>query len=233
MLRTLFSPSILVVLSLAALAGCDARAPRATATAPAPALFEDFGDLHRDIGTEVPAAQRYFDQGLRMSYGFNHEAAGRAFAEAARLDPSCAMCFWGQALALGPNINQPMLPEAVVPAARFASEAAIRAGAARPVDRALIAALHERYADPAPEDRKALDLAYANAMAEVARDFPDDDDVATLYAEALMDLSPWQYWDAKGKPTGQTGTIVAMLERVLQRNPRHIGAMHYYIHAVE
>lgn len=226
-------PLLLLPVLLLAMSGCgDTRVPRSTAAVPPP-LFDNVGKVQRDIGTDVPAAQRYFNQGLRLAYGFNHEAAGRAFAQAAYLDPSCAMCFWGQALVLGPNINLPMLPEAVAPAARFAAEAKRRAITARPVDAALINALGKRYADPAPADRKALDLAYANAMAEVVRKFPDDDDAATLYAEALMDLSPWAYWAEDGKPAEHTNALVTALERVLQRNPQHIGAMHYYIHAVE
>ena len=215
------------------LAGCQAPEPQQAAESPPPALFESFGDLHRDIGSDVPAAQRYFDQGLGMAYGFNHEAAGRAFAEAARLDPDCAMCLWGQALVLGPNINLPMSADAAAPAAKLAARALQLADDARPVDRALIEALAKRYADPAPADRKPLDEAYAEAMGEVARRYPDDDDVATLYAEALMDLSPWAYWSPDGKPAAHTGALVAALERVLARNPRHIGAIHYYIHAVE
>jgi tetratricopeptide (TPR) repeat protein len=225
--------TFLTLTTLLALAACEAPAPRATAAQPAPVLFESFGALHRDTGSRIPAAQRYFDQGLRMAYGFNHEAAGRAFAEAARLDPDCAICFWGQALVLGPNINMSMEATAVKDAAALARRAQALSSHARPVDRALIAALPQRYADPAPADRKPLDRAYADAMASVARDYPDDDDVATLYAEALMDLSPWAYWTSDGKPTGFTPQILATLERVLQRNPQHIGAMHYYIHATE
>jgi len=224
---------LFVLVALLVLAGCEAPAPRTASAVPAPALFEDFGALHRDIGSDVPAAQRYFDQGLRMAYGFNHEAAGRAFAEAARLDPKCAICFWGQALVLGPNINMPMEASAVEDAAVLARRALALSAHARPVDRALIAALARRYADPAPAERKPLDRAYADAMASVARDYPEDDDVATLYAEALMDLSPWAYWTSDGKPTEFTPRIIATLERVLQRNPQHIGAMHYYIHATE
>jgi tetratricopeptide (TPR) repeat protein len=218
---------------LLVLGACEAPAPRTTAAQPAPALFETFGTLHRDTGSRIPAAQRYFDQGLRMAYGFNHEAAGRAFAEAARLDPDCAICVWGQALVLGPNINMPMEASAVKDATVLARRAQASSSHARPVDRALIAALLQRYADPAPADRKPLDRAYADAMASVARDYPDDDDVATLYAEALMDLSPWAYWTSDGKPTEFTPRILATLEHVLQRNPQHIGAMHYYIHATE
>ena len=218
------------------LGSCKAPPPQSDAIAAAAAtgttLFDSFGDLHRDIGSKVPAAQRYFDQGLRMAYGFNHEAAGRAFAEAARLDPTCAVCVWGQALVLGPNINLPMDPATAGNATALARRAAQLAAYATPADRALIEALQARYADPAPDDRKPLDLAYAEAMAKVVRAFPGDDDAATLYAEALMDLAPWAQW-AEGKPTEHTPRVLAELERVLARNPRHIGAMHYYIHATE
>lgn len=230
MIRTL----LIAFAAIWCLTTCKAPESREQAGSPPPALFDNYGDLHRDIGSKVPAAQRYFDQGLRLMYGFNHEAAGRAFAEAVRLDPDCAMCLWGQALVLGPNINLPMTPEAVAPAARLANEALLMADAARnPADRELILALAKRYAASPPADRKPLDQAYADAMADVVRRFPDDDDAATLYAEALMDLSPWAYWDSAGKPTEHTNTIVGTLERVLKRNPKHIGAMHYYIHAVE
>lgn len=221
-----------------ALSGCERPAANATRAAPSPdaavpPLFDGFGDLHRDVGTRVPEAQRYFDQGLRMAYGFNHEAAGRAFAEAARLDPQCAMCVWGQALVLGPNINLPMDPSLARDATALASRAAALAASARPADRALIQALQVRYVDPAPDDRSALDRAYADALAQVVEQFPEDDDAATLYAEALMDLSPWAYWTADGTPAEHTPRLVGELERVLARNPRHIGAMHYYIHATE
>lgn len=220
---------------LISLAGCgtpETRHPPGTAAA-APPLLEDFGDLHRDIGTPVPAAQQYFDQGMRLAYGFNHEAAGRAFAEAARRDPRCAMCLWGQALVLGPNINLPMDPATAAQATELAERAVALSADARPADRALVEALRLRYANPAPEDRKPLDAAYAEAMGKVVARFPDDDDAATLYAEALMDLTPWSYWTAEGQQTEHTPRILATLERVLARNPRHIGAMHYYIHATE
>jgi tetratricopeptide (TPR) repeat protein len=224
---------LLACLLLLASASCESPAPRTDAAAPAPPLFDSFGNLHRDAGSKVAASQRYFDQGLRLAYGFNHEAAGRAFAEAARLDPDCAICAWGQALVLGPNINMPMDPAAAAQATALAQRAQRLSVHALPADRALIAALQLRYADPAPADRKPLDRAYADAMARVVEQFPGDDDAATLYAEALMDLSPWAYWTPDGKPTEFTPQILATLERVLQRNPRHIGAMHYYIHATE
>lgn len=233
MFRTTLAATAIALL----LGACKAPQPQAdapsAATTAAPKLFDDFGDLHHDIGSEVPAAQRYFDQGLRMAYGFNHEAAGRSFAEAARLDPDCAMCWWGQALVLGPNINLAMQPEANRPAFEFSRRAAALAARATPADRALIEALQLRYADPAPDDRKPLDQAYADAMARVVAEFPQDDDAATLYAEALMDLTPWSYWTAQGQQTEYTPRILGELERVLARNPRHIGAMHYYIHATE
>lgn len=217
------------------LAACGATTPKPVpdASATAPPLFENFGGLHRDIGTPIPATQRYFDQGLRMAYGFNHAAATRAFAEAARLDPNCAMCWWGQALVLGPNINLPMDPALAAEATALSTRAVALSAHAKPADRALIDALRLRYATPAPQARAALDLAYATAMGKAAEQFPDDDDIATLYAEALMDLTPWAYWTAQGQQTEYTPRILAALDRVLARNPQHIGAMHYYIHATE
>jgi hypothetical protein len=204
--------SLLLPLLVVALTACNPAqkmASDAAATeAAAPPLFDTFGDLHHDVGTRVPAAQRYFDQGLRMAYGFNHEAAGRSFAEAARLDPQCAMCVWGQALVLGPNINLPMDPAHAKDATALAARAASLVATARPVDRALIQALQLRYADPAPEDRTPLDRAYAEAMARVVAQFPADDDAATLYAEALMDLSPWAYWEKDGAPAKFTPRLL-------------------------
>ena len=223
---------LLLACALCALAACGAAPPREDASADTPPLLDTFGTLHRDIGA-TPAAQRYFDQGLRLAYGFNHDAAGRAFAEAARLDPACAMCAWGQALVLGPNINLPMAAADAPRATAFAHRALALAAQARPADRALIEALQRRYADPAPGDRQPLDLAYAEALADATRRFPADDDIATLYAEALMDLSPWAYWTEDGQPTVHTARILAALEGVLARNPGHIGAAHYYIHATE
>jgi tetratricopeptide (TPR) repeat protein len=230
----------LAVATALCLSTCEAPPPRASSPvsvavsqSTTPPLFDTLGDLHRDIGSRVPAAQRYFDQGLRLAYGFNHEAAGRAFAEAARLDPKCAACVWGQALVLGPNINLPMDSAVAAEATALARQAVALSAHARPADRALIQALALRYADPAPDDRTPLDVAYADAMRAATKAFPEDDDIATLHAESRMDLSPWAYWTAEGEPTRHTPEIIATLERVLQRNPRHIGAMHYYIHATE
>jgi tetratricopeptide (TPR) repeat protein len=228
-------PRIALLALVCLLAACGATTPKPSpeVSSAAPPLFDTFGTLHRDIGSPVPAAQRYFDQGLRMAYGFNHQAAGRAFAEAAKLDPACAMCLWGQALVLGPNINQSMDPAMAANATALAKRAAALSAHAKPADRALIEALRLRYTAPAPTHRSALDAAYAKAMGDAASRFPDDDDIATLYAEALMDLTPWSYWTAQGQQTEHTPRILAALESVLARNPQHIGAMHYYIHATE
>jgi len=226
---------LIVLLALTAQAGCQDRSPEeavATEAASVP-LYETLGDHHYAITTDVPEAQRYFDQGLRLTYAFNHAEAIRAFDEAARLDPGCAMCAWGSALAYGPNINAPMDAAAAAKAFVAVQRARELASGADPRERALIDALATRYADPAPEDRAALDSAYARAMGEVLRRYPDDPEVATLYAESLMDLSPWYYWNADGSPRPSTPDIVANLERVIERTPNHPGACHFYIHAVE
>ncbi|MCC6532359.1 MAG: hypothetical protein IT531_07415 [Burkholderiales bacterium] len=196
-------------------------------------LYQNLGKHHYPITTRTPQAQHYFDQGLRLYYAFNHQEAIRAFEEAARLDPKCAMCPWGIALALGPNINAPMAAEA-----GRAAYAAIRTAVALSVhasatEQALVRALAERYAEIAPEDRTALDRAYANALRDVVRRYPRDLEARTLYAEALMDLSPWNYWTREGKPRADTVELLAQLERVMKANPDHPGANHFYIHAVE
>jgi tetratricopeptide (TPR) repeat protein len=199
-----------------------------------PVLYRDLGKLHFPVRTREPAARPWFEQGMLLAYGFNHAEAQRAFREAQRLDPECALCFWGEALVLGPNINAPMRPEAVAPAMAALARARELSARAPARERALIEALATRYsADPAA-DRASLDRAYADAMREVARRHPSDDNVRVLFAEALMDTQPWDYWEAGGaKPKGAGAEIVAQLEAVLARNPRHAGAAHYYIHAME
>lgn len=199
-------------------------------TAPVP-LYDNLGTHHYRISTSNPQAQRYFDQGLRLYYAFNHQEAIRAFSEAARLDPACAMCHWGIALSLGPNINAPMDPAAAEPALAALERA--RQGRANAGERALIDALAARYASPAPEDRRALDRAYAEAIGNVVRQYPDNQDATALYAEALMDLSPWQYWEPDGEPRPDTPQILSQLERIIAANPKHPGACHFFIHAVE
>jgi len=199
-----------------------------------PPLWDNLGDLSWPVTTEDPRAQGYFDQGLRLAYAFNHAEARRAFRAAQRLDPDCALCYWGEALVLGPNINTPMADGALAPALAAMARAQAAAGGATAREQALIAALAARYRDEPAATRTALDAAYADAMAEVAARYAGDDDIQVLYAESLMDLQPWDYWTNAGSaPKGQTAEILALLEGVLARNPDHPGAIHYYIHMVE
>jgi len=208
-------------------------------TAPAfadtePPLWTGLGSVTYKISTTNERAQAYFDQGLRLAYAFNHGEAQRAFRMAQKLDPNCAMCFWGEALVLGPNINLPMQEDALAPAYAAAQKAKALAGDASPREQALINALAARYGSDPKAARPPFDAAYASEMAKVAKQFPDDDEIATFYAEAVMDLSPWNYWKPGGRePNPQSVPIVPTLERVLVRNPTHPGAIHYYIHAVE
>src|SRR5262249_5702799 len=179
------------------------------------------GDCHHAVSTKVPEAQRWFDQGLRLTYAFNHEEAGRSFEAGAARDPSCASCFWGAALVLGPNYNQPAGAERSKKAVALLAKAkAAESAATSPVERALIAALAKRYSSPPPADgdekaQRALDEAYANAMRDVAKQYPADDDVQVLFAEAMMDLRPWRLWEADGTPAPGTTEIVTTLETVL------------------
>jgi tetratricopeptide (TPR) repeat protein len=197
-------------------------------------LYDDLGTLSYPITTRSPLAQRYFDQGLRLAYGFNHAEARRAFRTAQKHDPDCAMCAWGEALVLGPNINAPMDTDAIGPAAAALHKAQQNSGSASAREQALIAALGQRYSSDPKADRRTLDEAFAAGMGAVAARFPEDDNIRTIYAEALMDLSPWDYWEPGGvKPKGRTQDIVSALETVLARNPEHSGAIHYYIHMVE
>src|SRR6185436_3276315 len=184
--------------------------------------------------TAVPLAQQFFDQGLRLTYAFNHGEALRAYRKARTVDPECAMCYWGEALVLGPNINAPMDAVSVAPAFDAVNRARALSDKASAKERALIRALSARYGQAEQTDRSALDKAYADAMQEVAANYPDDDQIAVLYAESLMDLQPWDYWEAAGaQPKGRTDEIVGLLEKVLKRSPDHPGAIHYYIHLTE
>lgn len=196
-------------------------------------LYENLGDHHYAISTEVPLTQRYFDQGLRLTYAFNHGEAIRAFEEAARLDPECAMCYWGIALAYGPNINAPMDAEAGRAAYAAVTRAVDLSVGGDPRERAFIEALAARYAADPPTERAHLDSAYARAMGEVVQRHPDDLEAATLHAESLMDLRPWNYWTSDGEPQPGTDQILSRLEGVIERNENHPGACHFYIHAVE
>jgi len=199
-------------------------------------LIPELGAHARPITTSSKEAQAFFDQGLRLTFGFNHDEAARSFAKAATLDPKCASCYWGVALVLGPNYNVPMLPDRFPAAWDALQKAQKYASTATPVEQALIGALAKRYPGPEPKDPMGMapfNQAFAAAMKEVAAKFPDDDDVQVMYAESLMDLDPWHLWTADGKPAANTEEIVRLLETVLARNARHPGANHYYIHAVE
>ncbi len=196
-------------------------------------LLEGLGTYHRDISASQAAAQRWFDQGLNLSYGFNHDAAERSFLKATEIDPACTMCWWGAALVLGPHVNATMDPANNDKAWTRIQKALSLAGTASEKERAFIHALAARYAEKPPQDRKPLDEAYAKSMRALMEQFPDDLDAATLYSEALMDLQPWNYYDSKRNPMGNTAEFVAVLESVMTRNPDHPGALHLYIHAVE
>jgi tetratricopeptide (TPR) repeat protein len=195
--------------------------------------LQNLGSHTVRIKTRSKRAQEFFNQGLNLSYGFNHAEAMRAFREVARLDPNCAIAYWGQALVLGPNINMPMAPEAEPEAYKLIQKAVELKRYASQKERGYIDALAKRYSGDAKPDRKALDQAYALAMKDLARRYPDDLDATTLYVEALMDLRPWNYWTRDGVPYAETPEIVSLLESVMKRNPNHPGACHFYIHAVE
>jgi tetratricopeptide (TPR) repeat protein len=198
-------------------------------------LYDNLGDYHREISTTTPAVQAYFDQGLRLYYAFNHPEAIRAFRAAARADSLCAMCYWGEALAWGPNINMPMDSAGGVAAHGALQRALAVRSHASDVERALIDALALRYAAPesVTAPRAALDSAYASAMAKIERAHPRDQDVAVLYSESLMDLRPWDYWTRDGSLQPGMSDALSLLEQVVASNPRHPGACHFYIHAVE
>src|SRR5882724_472613 len=197
-------------------------------------LYDGLGSYSRKVTTDSAEAQCYFDQGLGFLHGFNHRAAIRAFQQAAEIDPECAMAHWGVSLACGPHINSIAVPP---PAAELAWKelelAQKNAGNALPVERALIDALAKRYANPQPEDRSGLDRAYADAMREVWKKYPKDPDVGAFFAEAMMNLRPWDQWTPDGKPQPGTDEIIATLDAVLKLNPNHPLANHLYIHAVE
>ncbi|HWK36272.1 hypothetical protein, partial [Sphingomonas sp.] len=208
--------------------------PPAGAQAPTMPLYADLSAPRHLAVTAKEPARLYFDQGLMLSYGFNHAGAVRSFREAQRLDPDCALCWWGEAVALGPNINAPMddrdRPAAM---AAIARARALRPGAT-PLEQALIDAVARRYSVDPAADRAALDDAYADAMIAVARRFPEQDDVAVLAAEAAMDTTPWNYWEAdKRTPVGRSGNAVRLIETVLARTPSQPQANHLYIHLME
>ena len=222
----------------------ESPAPSASVAAPVvpgivgATLLEGLGDYHFAITSAKPDSvkrdvQRWFDQGLMLTYGFNHDAAERSFLRATELDPDCAMCWWGASLVLGPHVNAAMDPANNAAAWTRLQKAIALASKTTPREQAFIQALSARYAEKAPEDRKPLDAAYVDSTGKLAAQFPDDLDAATFHAEAMMDTQPWDYYDAKLQPKGHTAQFVSTLESVIKRNPDHPGALHLYVHAVE
>ena len=205
-----------------------------TSGAPKPiSLLPKLGDLHHPVSTTNAMAQRFFDQGLTFVFGFNHDAATRSFKRALEYDPNLAMAHWGIGLSLGPNINLPVSPEAEKAAYDATQKAVALMANASEAEQDYIRALATRYSIEPGADLQALDKKYSEAMKTVSEKYRDDLDAATLYAESMMDLKPWQYWNDDGTPAEGTENLVAVLESVLRRDPRHPGANHYYIHAVE
>ncbi|HET8923449.1 MAG TPA: hypothetical protein VFN26_10695 [Candidatus Acidoferrum sp.] len=196
-------------------------------------LMTGLGNWRHEVSTKNAQAQAFFDQGLRLIYAFNHDEAGRSFQRAAELDPKLAMAYWGVAEAVGPNYNDPASDDRYRKAHEAIEKAVTLAADASASDQAYIAALAKRFPGDANADRRAAAEAYRDAMRDVVKQFPDDLDAATLFAEAGMNLHPWGLWHVDGKPEEGTEDIVATLESVIRREPNHLGAVHYYIHAVE
>ena len=196
-------------------------------------LYEGLGKVHFPITTSNPLAQRYFDQGLAFAYGFNHSAAIASFREAQRLDPECALCFWGEALAHGPNINAPMDPAVNARTVGLARYASWLARKGTPEEQALTTAMLKRYSPDAKADRAMLDAAYADAMLAAAKVHPSNDDISLLAAESAMDTRPWDYWTADKQPNPRIAEAVQLVETVYARNPDHPQAAHLYIHLME
>lgn len=223
---------LLVVTSLLA-ASAFAQHDMPSQPAKTVVLESGLGNFHWAVSTKSAQAQRFFDQGMKYLYGFNHESAVASFQQATRLDPNLAMGYWGAALALGPNINMDVDPDREKQAYDNVHAAMVHAPSASAKERALISALAKRYSNDPKADLKALGRDYSVAMKSLSKKYPDDLDIATLYAESLMDLHPWKFWSHDGKPNEGTTEIVSTLESVLRRNPNHLGANHYYVHAVE
>ncbi|MDP3737345.1 MAG: hypothetical protein Q8R02_08140 [Hyphomonadaceae bacterium] len=202
-------------------------------------LFTGMGSYHRVIDTRDPNAQQYFDQGMVLAFGFNHAEAIRSFRAAQKLDPTCAMCFWGEALATGPNINVTakgkaiMSPEEQIAAFKALEEAVSLTNGKPDIERDLIKALTTRYSPQPVDDRTSLDEAYAKALGELVTKYPDDDDIAAMYAEAWMNTMPWNYWSDSTTPRPEIAPVIAKLEEIVARSPKHPLALHLYIHAME
>jgi len=210
----------------------DEKADKPSPTGRLAPRLQNLGSHAFPVTTASRDAQLFINQGLNLAYGFNHAEAGRAFREAARLDPDCAMAYWGQALVIGPNINAPMEAAEETRAFELVQKAVALKSKATPREQAYIDALAERYSGK-PDDRPARDRAYAAAMREVVRRFPEDLDAAALCAESVMDLRPWAYWTRDGQPYEGTVEVRELLESVIKRDPNHPGALHFYIHLME
>lgn len=230
---------LLLIVGTLIFAGCASHKPQPAAQSAIPSadqarMYKGFGNYTRDVTTDSAQAQKYFNQGMQLLYGFNHDEAIRSFEKAAELDPDCAMAWWGVSYAHGLHINNPAMTEEQ---SRGGYSAATKALAAlddeTPVEKALVRAVVTRYAWPPPAERKSLDIAYADAMQAAWKTFPTDPDIGALYAESLMNLQPWDLWTHDGQPKGRTVEIVATLEEVMTIDPNHPGANHFYIHAVE
>ncbi len=238
---------LLGLLGFVALAGCADDVDSQSSTAPAQSLaqragaplFEGMGDYHMPITTADPDAQRYFDQGMVLAFGFNHAESIRSFRAAQTLDPTCAMCFWGEALATGPNINVTSNGKAIMaPTERASARAAVDQALAlvddvSPKEQDWIRAMDQRYDGQADTPRDPLDRNWANALAHMALRYPDDTTVASVYAEALMNTMPWDYWGPEGEAKPDTQSVIASLEAVMDADPDHPLALHLYIHALE
>lgn len=243
MTKRLLFPLITAILYSIAVTGCnnkqdselDSDSPPVTDAAPVQSLlYEGFGNYQRPITTNSKEAQQWFNQGMQLLYGFNHDEAIRSFEKAAQADPDHPMPYWGIAYANGININDPAMTEQRSYAARAAADMAVaRIGNASAIEQSLVSAVDQRYTLPIPDDRAPLDQAYAQAMELAYHQYPTDPDVGALYAESLMNLQPWDYWDKAGNPKGRINEIVQTLEAVMAMRPSHPGANHFYIHAVE
>jgi tetratricopeptide (TPR) repeat protein len=196
-------------------------------------LLDGFGDLHHPVTTDSKKAQQYFDQGIRLLFGFNHKEAIRAFRSAAQLDPDCAMANWGVAYAYGPHVNKPMDSNDTAQAWSALKQAMAAKAKVSQKDQAYITALEKRYQPEHNDNRHALDVAFADAMRDLSKQYPDDLDAQVLFAEALMDTMPWDYWTRDRTPKPETEEILGALRSIMARDPNHPGANHFYIHAVE
>src|ERR1700694_5976562 len=229
-LETLKPVALAIVISLTIIASAQ---DHATETAKPVTMMTGLGDLHHPVSTKNAQAQEFFDQGLRLIYAFNHDEAARSFQKAAELDPKLAIAFWGIAEAVGPNYNDPASEDRFKQAHEAIQKAVDLSANASPSERAYIQAMAKRFpADPKADLRKAAED-YHDAMREVSKKYPDDLDAPTLFAESSMNLHPWGLWHVDGSPEAGTEEIVATLESVIRRDPNHLGAIHYYIHATE